>query len=124
MSDRTFDYIVIGAGSAGCTIATHFVERRKGTVLLLEAGGRDKDMFIHIPGRLVKAIPRYTWPYAAEPSDAVKGCSIAVPQLRVHGIAGLRVADNSTMPCIPSGNTNAPTIALAEMASDLILGAA
>jgi choline dehydrogenase len=85
MSDKTFDYIVIGAGSAGCTIATNLVERHKGTVLLLEAGGRDKDIFIHMPGGLGKAIPRYTWPYAAEPSDSVKGRSIAVPQGRVLG---------------------------------------
>ncbi|MCA3845964.1 MAG: GMC family oxidoreductase N-terminal domain-containing protein, partial [Burkholderia sp.] len=85
MSDKTFDYIVIGAGSAGCTIATHLVERRKGTVLLLEAGGHDKDLFIHMPGGLAKAIPRHTWPYAAEPSGDVKGRSIAVPQGRVLG---------------------------------------
>jgi choline dehydrogenase len=50
--------------------------------------------------------------------------SVVDPQLRVHGIAGLRVADSSTMPSIPSGNTNAPTIALAEKASDLIANAA
>ena len=56
-------------------------------------------------GGLAKAIPRDTWPYAAEPQDDVKGCSIA-------------------MPSIPSGNTNAPTIALAEKASDLIASAA
>ena len=50
--------------------------------------------------------------------------SVVDPELRVHGIAGLRVADSSVMPHIPSGNTNAPTIAIAEKASDLILGVA
>ncbi|VWL97840.1 glucose-methanol-choline oxidoreductase [Burkholderia lata] len=85
MSDKTFDYVIIGAGSAGCTIATNLIERRKGTVLLIEAGGHDKDLFIHMPGGLGKAIPRYTWPYAAEPSQDVKGRSIAVPQGRVLG---------------------------------------
>ena len=44
------------------------------------------------------------------------------PELRVHGIGGLRVVDASVMPVIPRGNTNAPTIAVAERASDLILG--
>jgi choline dehydrogenase len=46
--------------------------------------------------------------------------AVVDPELRVNGIEGLRVVDASVMPTVPRGNTNAPTIALAERAADLI----
>jgi choline dehydrogenase len=49
--------------------------------------------------------------------------AVVDPELRVHGVDGLRVVDASVMPAVPRGNTNAPTVMIAEKASDLIRSA-
>jgi choline dehydrogenase len=59
---------------------------------------------------------------SARMGPADDGMSVVDHELRVHGIEGLRVADASIFPLVPSGNTHAPTVAVAERASDLILG--
>ena len=52
----------------------------------------------------------------------VDDASVVDPQLRVYGVDGLRIADASIFPAVPTGNTNAPTIMVAEKAADLIIG--
>jgi len=89
--------------------------------LLPGAGVQSDDQ---VDGFLCNAIqtaghPTSTCAMGTDPLDSVVDAS-----LRVHGLSGLRIVDASIMPRIVSGNTNAPTIMIAEKASDLILGVA
>ena len=63
MAGDTFDYIIVGAGSAGCVLAHRLTQSGRYRVLLLEAGGRDTNPWIHIPlgyGKLFTD-PRVNW---------------------------------------------------------------
>ena len=64
-----FDFVVVGAGSAGCVLANRLTESGRHTVLLIEAGGRDSNLNIHIPLMVAKVLndERYTWQYLTEP---------------------------------------------------------
>ncbi len=65
MAQDCFDYVVIGAGSAGSVVAGRLAEAGKGTVCVLEAGGRDWHPAIHVPAAVVYALgnPRLDWMY-------------------------------------------------------------
>ena len=55
--EKTFDYVIVGAGSSGCVMANRLSENGKNSVLILEAGGKDKNMFIHMPSGYSQIVP-------------------------------------------------------------------
>jgi choline dehydrogenase-like flavoprotein len=85
--DGDYDYIVVGAGSAGCVVANRLSADPKTRVLLLEAGGPDNWMWFHIPVGYLFAIgnPRSDWMYATEPQAGLNGRPISYPRGKVVG---------------------------------------
>ena len=83
----SFDYVIIGAGSAGCVLANRLTEDGKYTVCLLEAGPPDWNPFIHIPAGFMKTLvnPSVNWLYEAEPSEGTNGRVIAAPRGKTLG---------------------------------------
>ena len=84
---ESFDYIVVGAGSAGCVMANRLSEDAGVRVLLLEAGGKDSSMFIHMPASAAIAArdPKITWGYETEPEPYLDDRSIDEVRGRVLG---------------------------------------
>ncbi len=81
------DYVIIGAGSAGCVLANRLSEDPKVRVLLIEAGGRDWNPYIHVPAGFMKLLdhPTLTWGYHAEPDPGTAGRAILYPRGKVLG---------------------------------------
>jgi choline dehydrogenase len=91
MNTRTiegqFDYIVVGAGTAGCIVANKLSSDPKNRVLLLEAGGKDNWIWFHIPVGYLFAIgnPRSDWLFQTEPQEGLNGRALAYPRGKVLG---------------------------------------
>jgi choline dehydrogenase len=83
----TFDYIIVGAGSAGCVLANRLSADPATRVLLLEAGGSDSSPWIHVPVGYFKTMhhPKFDWCYLTEPEAGTAGRRIQWPRGKVLG---------------------------------------
>jgi len=84
---ETFDFIIVGAGSAGCVLANRLSKDPSNEVLLLEAGGKDSSTMIHMPSALWLLVkcPRFNWGYESEPQPRLLNRRIATPRVKVLG---------------------------------------
>ena len=84
---NAFDYIIVGAGSAGCVLANRLSASGKDRVLLLEAGGSDRSPLIQVPlgYGLTFSDPKYNWMYTTEPDAALNDRTSFWPRGKVLG---------------------------------------
>ena len=85
--DAEFDVVVVGAGSAGCVLSARLTENPKVSLCVIEAGGRDRNPWIHIPmgfGKLVPN-PKMNWGYETEPEPGLGGRQVFQPRGKVLG---------------------------------------
>ena len=84
---ETYDYIIVGGGSAGCVVVNRLSANPKNRVLLIESGRRDSDPWIHIPATFFKVLGKGIdiHPYASDPEPSLNGRPSIVPQGNVLG---------------------------------------
>ena len=84
---NSFDYVIVGAGSAGCVLAARLTEDAEVRVLLLEAGPADRNWAIDMPSGLARLLSndRFNWAYTAEPEPYLDGRVLSHPRGRVLG---------------------------------------
>jgi choline dehydrogenase len=87
MDNAVFDYVVVGAGTAGCLLANRLSADRNRRVLLLEAGGTDNYPWIHIPVGYLYCIgnPRTDWCFRTEASPGLNGRELLYPRGKTLG---------------------------------------
>lgn len=85
--DHTFDYVIAGAGTAGCVLANRLSEDPKNRVCLIEAGGKDSHPFIQVPALVGAALTlkKYSWGLETVPQEHLNGRRIPIPRGRVLG---------------------------------------
>ncbi|MGE3065283.1 MAG: GMC family oxidoreductase [Hyphomicrobiaceae bacterium] len=87
METQVYDYVVVGAGSAGCVLANRLTEDPRTRVALIEAGGRDTNPWIHIPAGYYRNVsnPAVTWQFGSGPEPHLGGRIVPWPRGRVLG---------------------------------------